>query len=94
MTFLQAVSSIFYAWGRLDGYLPSAMVLQLMWEPTLQLALNFDTQVRLAQQPFLNIMCGCLLSLKRGCPTLQTDYTDQSSGAYLVVYHARPPHTV
>lgn len=40
----QAVSSIFYAWGRLDGYLPGGTVLQLMWERTLHLALTFDTQ--------------------------------------------------
>ncbi|GAB4822231.1 hypothetical protein N2152v2_009277 [Parachlorella kessleri] len=40
----QAVSSIWYAWGRLDSYLPSNTVLQLMWERTLALALTFDTQ--------------------------------------------------
>lgn len=40
----QAVSSIFYAWGRLDGYLPGGTVLQLMWGRTLHLALTFDTQ--------------------------------------------------
>lgn len=38
------MSSIFYAWGRLEGYLPTRAVLAMVWERTLQLSLNFDCQ--------------------------------------------------
>lgn len=40
----QAVSSTWYAWGRMGAYLPGTRVRDALWDRTYALALNFDSQ--------------------------------------------------
>lgn len=40
----QAVSSTWYAWGRMGGYLPGPAARDALWDRTYALALNFDSQ--------------------------------------------------